>query len=91
MNLGGDPITGDEALAMGLVSRVYQTREELMEATMRMATKIASKPLMATSYTKRSIKHSLEVGESAAIAHERSLTIAIMATKDKKEGMEAFM
>ena len=58
---------------------------------MNISSKIAGKSQMAASYIKRSIKNSLEVGESAAIRHERSLTIAIMATQDKKEGMGAFL
>ena len=56
-----------------------------------MAKKIASKSLMATAYTKRAIRYTAEVGETAAIAHERSLSIASMSTFDKREGTEAFM
>jgi enoyl-CoA hydratase/carnithine racemase len=41
--------------------------------------------------TKRAVKYALEVGESAAIDHERSLFIAAMATADKQEGTAAFM
>jgi len=37
------------------------------------------------------VKFALEVGETAAIDHERSLFIAAMATKDKAEGVKAFL
>ena len=62
-----------------------------MSAAMKLALKIASKSQMAAGFTKRSIKKALEVGETAAIAHERSLFIAAMVTHDKQEGIEAFM
>ena len=40
---GGEPITGQDALKWGLVSRVYPTSEAMLEDTMNMAKKIASK------------------------------------------------
>ena len=58
---------------------------------MAMAKKIASKSQMAAAFTKRSVKNSLEVGETSAISHERSLFIAAMGTSDKIEGTTAFM
>lgn len=91
MCLTGDQMTAADALKWGLVSQVFPTQEKLMEGAMALALKIASKSQMAAAYTKRAVKNSLEVGETSAIAHERSLFIAAMATKDKKEGIEAFM
>lgn len=91
MCLTGEPISAADAMKWGLVSQVFPTQEKLMEGAMALALKIASKSQMAAGYTKRSVKNSLEVGETAAIAHERSLFIAAMATKDKKEGIEAFI
>lgn len=46
---------------------------------------------MAAGFTKRAVRTSLEVGETAAIAHERSLFIAALNTYDKQEGTDAFM
>ena len=46
---------------------------------------------MAAAFTKRSVKNALEVGETAAINHERSLFIAAMGTQDKVEGTKAFI
>jgi len=43
MCLTGEPITGQDALKWGLVSRVYPTSEAMLEDTMNMAKKIASK------------------------------------------------
>ena len=91
MCLTGDPISGTDAYRCGLVSQVFPTQEKLMEGAMALAKKIASKSQMAAGFTKRAIKNSFEVGETAAIAHERSLFVAALATHDKKEGIEAFM
>ena len=46
---------------------------------------------MAAGYTKRAVKGSLDMGENAALNHERSLFIASMNTADKKEGTDAFV
>ena len=58
---------------------------------MELALKISSKSVMAAGYTKRSINCSLNVGESAALDHERSLFLGILNTYDKTEGTQAFI
>jgi enoyl-CoA hydratase/carnithine racemase len=63
----------------------------LLEAAFTLAKKIAAKSQIAASFTKRAVKQSLEIGESAAIEHERSLFIGIMNSKDKQEGIDAFV
>ena len=91
MCLTGEPIGAADALKWGLVSRVYPNAEAMLEGTMAMAKKIASKSQMAAGFTKRAVRQSLEVGETFAIAHERSLFIAALNTHDKTEGTQAFM
>lgn len=56
-----------------------------MDTALKLAAKIAKKSQVAAGFTKRAVKYALEVGETAAIEHERSLFIAAMATSDKKE------
>lgn len=51
-----------------------------MEAAQQLAAKIASKSQIAAAFTKRAVKTSLEVGETAAIEHERTLFISSMGT-----------
>lgn len=91
MCLTGEPIGAQDALKWGLVSQVFPTAEAMHIGAMTMAKKIASKSQMAAGFTKRAVKTSLEVGETAAIAHERSLFIAALNTHDKQEGTEAFI
>lgn len=62
-----------------------------METALSLAKKIASKSQIAAAFTKRAVKGALDVGENAAIEHERTLFIAAMATADKKEGTGAFL
>jgi enoyl-CoA hydratase/carnithine racemase len=90
MCLTGEPISAQDALKSGLVSQVVP-HDKLAETAMTLAKKIASKSQIAAAFTKRAVKGALEVGESAAIDHERSLFIASMATKDKAEGVKAFL
>ena len=92
MMLTADTIDAQDALKWGLVSRVYPDDESsLLSGAIELAGKIASKPLMAACYIKRSIRHSLEVGETAAIAFERSLMIASTNSYDSQEGVSAFL
>ena len=91
MCLTGEPISALDAHKWGLVSQVFPTKETLREGALTIAKKIASKSQMAAAFTKRSVKNSLEVGETSAISHERSLFIAAMGTSDKIEGTTAFM
>ena len=91
MCLTGEPIGAEDALKWGLVSQVYPNAEAMMQGATTLAKKIASKSQMAAGYTKRAVKQALEVGETAAIAHERSLFIAALNTHDKQEGTTAFM
>ena len=91
MCLAGEPISGKEAYRCGLVSQVFPNQEKLMKGAMSLAKKIAAKSQMAAALTKRAVKNALEVGETDAIALERSLFIAALNTQDKQEGIEAFM
>mmetsp|Transcript_29885 Transcript_29885/g.21635 ORF Transcript_29885/g.21635 Transcript_29885/m.21635 type:complete len:85 (-) Transcript_29885:109-363(-) len=82
MILSGEPINANDALKWGLVSQVVP-RDKLLETAFTLANKIASKSQIAAAFCKRGVKMSLEVGESNAIDHERTLFMSIMATKDK--------
>ena len=66
-------------------------KDKLIEEAIKLGKKISAHSSIATSFAKRSIRMSLELGESAAIDHERSLFIGIMNTADKTEGVEAFL
>eukprot|EP00126_Sphaerothecum_destruens_P008186 Sdes_comp20117_c0_seq2m13153 len=51
-------ITADEALQKGLLSQVYKDKDELIEATLKLANKIASKSPIAVMGTKKVLNYS---------------------------------
>jgi len=69
--LTAEMFSAKKAMELGVVNHVYPTRESLMAEAMKLAKKIAAKPLVASALIKRSVKMSLEVGESMAWEFER--------------------
>ncbi len=86
----GDMVGADEALAIGLVNKVTAP-EELMEAAMEMAKKIAANAPLAVKYSKLAIdrgsEETLEVGNEIEAAYFG----LCFASKDQKTGMTAFL
>ena len=90
MIIGGDPISVHDAYNHGLINRIVP-KENLLDEAIKLGQKISANSTIASSFAKRSIKQSLELSESSAVDHERSLFISIMGTHDKKEGVNAFL
>ncbi|MFO0577005.1 MAG: enoyl-CoA hydratase-related protein [Polyangia bacterium] len=88
--LGGDPITAEEALRIGLVNKVLPQAELLPEAR-KLAHKIASRAPLAVMRTKRALHAALELPLKAGNELERRLFSELFATADQKEGMGAFL
>ncbi|MBI2863498.1 MAG: enoyl-CoA hydratase/isomerase family protein [Chloroflexi bacterium] len=86
----GDPVTGEEAVKMGLASKVV-AHGELMNETLQLAQKLAHGPTFSMALIKYLVMHSLN------ISLEESMTIAGPAqelarqTEDHKEGVTAFL
>ncbi len=64
--LTGEPITADEAQRIGLINRVHPA-ESLVEQTMKLAERLASRPRQALFETKRLSREVIEVNTEAAI------------------------
>jgi enoyl-CoA hydratase/carnithine racemase len=77
-------------LKWGLVSQIHP-KDQLVEQAVNLAARIAKNSQIALASGKRAINQSFELGESAAIDHERSLFIGLMNTEDKAEGTAAFL
>jgi enoyl-CoA hydratase len=90
MILTGDPVTAEQALAMGLVNRVAEP-EALMEEAKKLASAIATNPKMAIQYGKEAILRFSEGSLAAGLAHESYLHALSCGTHDKKEGTTAFL
>jgi len=90
MILTGDFIDAEEANRIGLVNRVAP-HEELMEFTMELAKKIASRPPLAVQYAKEAVIRSQEGDSLSGYALESYLHALTCTTEDKKEGVQAFL
>jgi enoyl-CoA hydratase len=90
MVLTGDFIDAKEAFRIGLVNRVV-AHEQLMEETMKLAEKIASRPPLAVRYAKEAVNRSVDVGANSGYALESYLHALSCTTEDKKEGVSAFL
>ena len=86
----GKAIRADEALRIGLVNAVYE-REQLMPAALEMAQKMMANAPIAIGLAKQSINEGYDLDADAAIALENKLFGQCFATKDQKEGMDAFL
>ena len=86
----GKVIRADEALRIGLVNAVYEP-EELMGKAMEMAAMMLKNAAIAIRLAKQSINDGYDLDADAAIALENKLFGQCFATKDQKEGMDAFL
>lgn len=86
----GDIIDAKEALRIGLVQQVVAP-ESLLEFAKTLANKIISRAPWAIKQAKKVINYGLEMGSEQAYAFEAEVFGMCFATKDQKEGMDAFL
>lgn len=87
--LTGRNITAEEALRIGLASRMF-SNDELLEETMSVAKEIAEFSPTAVTAGKECVDLALEVGLKEGLVIERRIFHSLFATEDQKEGMDAF-
>lgn len=90
MLLTGDRIDAQEALRMGLVSRVVP-HESLMDDARTIARRIAGNAPLAVRAIKRLVNRSADVPLSAGLEAERYAFGLLNATEDRAEGRRAFV
>lgn len=90
MLLTGKPVTASEAQAMGLVSQVVADDQVLPEA-LKMATLIAHMPPLAVMQIKEVVLAGVDASLETALMLERKANQLLFATRDQKEGMQAFI
>lgn len=89
MILLGDPITAEQALAIGLVMKIVSKETYLAEAT-ALATKLAALPRLALQASKMLINRSQDVDLATGLEFEARTFAAIAHTHDLAEGTQAF-
>jgi enoyl-CoA hydratase len=90
MVLTGNRINAKEAQMYGLVSGIYPAEQLLEEAT-KLAEKIASHSKIVVQLAKEAVSSAFETTLAQGISHEKKLFYASFATRDRKEGMSAFV
>ena len=87
--LWGKVMGPEEALAIGLVDRVFEA-ETFMEEVMKFALKLASGAGKALGYIKVAVNEGIELPLGEALAVERKYGLENLLTHDAKEGLTAF-
>ena len=88
--LTGEVIGAQEALAMGLVSKVVDDAS-VYDSALEMARAIAALPPIAVQQAKEAVIVGADASLPAALALERKALQLTFATADKTEGMRAFL
>ncbi|MDB5999075.1 MAG: 2-(1,2-epoxy,2-dihydrophenyl)acetyl-CoA isomerase [Rhizobacter sp.] len=86
----GDTMDADEALRLGIVSRVVAP-EALLPAALELAQRIAAGPPIAIRLAKRSLYQGIHGSFRDALAREASALNVCMETDDAREGLLAFV
>jgi len=87
--LVGDPISADEALRIGLVSRVVPA-DDLMSETRALADRIAAGAPLAMALTKSALERAATIDLETALDGEAKLQGIAGASADHAEGLAAF-
>jgi enoyl-CoA hydratase/carnithine racemase len=90
MILFGDPLTAEQALAIGLVMKIVSKETYLAEAT-ALANKLAALPRLALQASKMLINRSHDVDLATGLEFEARTFAAIAHTHDLAEGTQAFL
>jgi enoyl-CoA hydratase len=90
MVLTGKFITGEEAMAAGLVNKVVPV-EFYLEEAQRLAREIASRPPVAVRLAKEAVLKSFDTTIEMGLEFERKNFYLLFASDDMKEGMAAFI
>lgn len=90
MVLTGRRISAQEALAFGLVSRVFPAAS-FLDDSLKLAAEIADKAPVALRVAKEAVNRAFESTLAEGVLFERRAFNLLFATEDQKEGMAAFV
>lgn len=90
MVLTGRQFTAQEMAAYGLVNRVVSRGEHLAEA-LKLAREIAAKAPIALRLAKEAVQAAFETSLEEGLEQERKNFFLLFATRDVREGMQAFI
>jgi enoyl-CoA hydratase len=86
----GDILDAREAERIGLLNKVFPA-DELMDRTLEIARKIASKGPLALKLAKMAMNMGMEAGLTIGLGYERLARTLVHGSEDRVEGMSAFI
>lgn len=89
--LSGEPIDAEEALRIGLVNKVFETRDQLLEGAKKTLSTIASRGPLAVKTALRVIDLGLDSPIEKGLEVEAMAFGAIGVSDDAREGTRAFL
>ncbi|AQQ52848.1 enoyl-CoA hydratase [Planococcus lenghuensis] len=90
MLLTSDPISGEEAVRLGLANRAY-AEEALLPETLKLAKKIAKKSPVSVSAALRMLQFTKDAQYHAGVDAEAEAFGTVFVSEDAKEGIQAFL
>lgn len=90
MALTGQPITAKEAWTAGLISDLVAD-DQVVATALELAQTIAAMPPLAAEQIKECILLGMDAPLETALAMERRANALLFASRDQKEGMQAFI
>ena len=90
MLFSGDPIDAEHAYRIGLLNRLVAKGSALAEAKKMIAVYEKRGPI-SLAFAKRAVHNGLQMDLASGIAYEFSLVTGIYGTRDKQEGVSAFL
>ncbi|GJM92016.1 hypothetical protein PR202_ga08441 [Eleusine coracana subsp. coracana] len=91
LSLTGRTITAMEAKEMGLVSRVFNSKQELDAGVAKIAKEIAEKSALAVMGTKTVLLRSRDVTVEQGLEHVATWNAAMLRSNDLKEAVTCFV
>jgi len=86
----GEPISAEEAQALGLVAEVVEP-DQVRARALELAARIAGRAPVAMRQAKAMVRQAFELPHTAHLAAERQAFALLFATDDKAEGVQAFL
>jgi len=87
----GKNITSSEALSIGLVNKVFETRAEMIEDAIKTLKAITTNSSFAVSIAKKVMNEGIDLTIAEGLQLEKRQFSAIFSSEDMREGTKAFL
>jgi enoyl-CoA hydratase len=89
--LTGDPLLAEDAAALGVVSDLVETPDQVLPTARALADRMAALPPLAVQGTKRSLNHVMRLRAHEVLELSFAYEAETMSSQDLLEGISAFM